>query len=201
VPVRKGDALLELNSPEKAELLSRWIEAKAESERAEATLRREESLLPHGATSAREVEEARATATFARAGLEAARLGLEGRGLDPEDRTGRHVVRAPRNGSVLSWSVRLGESVAAGTALGEFQSAAARLVRVELPLPGPPWTLGDRTEVRASDGTRWAARVVGLPAALGDEYAAPRLFASRSNRNRIPCPGSRSRCASRSRRG
>jgi cobalt-zinc-cadmium efflux system membrane fusion protein len=56
-----------------------------------------------------------------------------------------------------------------GRELGAFQVEAARLVVVELPLPGPAWALGDEAEVRASDGSRWRARVVGVPAALGEE--------------------------------
>jgi len=54
--VRSGAALLTINSPQQAELYSRWLVAKADVERAEATLAREDQLLAGGATSQQEVD-------------------------------------------------------------------------------------------------------------------------------------------------
>lgn len=168
-PVRAGAHLASWDSPEGAELLSRWLVAGAAAESAAANLAREDELFRKQATSKRELEEARRLDASARAELDAARLALDSRGLDPSDRSGRFTLRAPRDGSVLRWEVRPGESVEGGRALGEFQTSAARLVRAELPLPGPAWKLGDATEVRTSDGQHWSARVVGVPAVLDDD--------------------------------
>jgi cobalt-zinc-cadmium efflux system membrane fusion protein len=168
-PVPRGTVLLEIESPEQAELLSRWLVAKAEVERAESTLAREERLASAGATSQREVDDARREVSIARAESESARLGLEARGLTDSDPSGRFSLRAPASGAVVRWDVRNGQGVEAGQALGGFQIASARLVRVDLSLPGPEWHLGDETEVRSSDGRHWKARVAGVPSVLSDD--------------------------------
>ena len=168
-PVSRGAELLIIESPEQAELLSRWLSAAADAERAEAALAREQKLASAGATSQREVDDARREASVARAESESARLGLEARGLKVSDRSGHFTLRAPASGAVVRWEVRSGQGIAAGQELGVFQAAAARLVRVDLSLPGPTWRLGDETEVRSSDGRHWKARVVGVPSVLADD--------------------------------
>ena len=168
-PVAAGAALVTLASPELADLEARLLTASARRQRAESDLAREERLAAGNATSARELEEVRSEAAAARAEEGAARLGLASRGVAPGAASGRFVVKAPARGSVVEWKVRVGQGVAAGEELGSFQSGAASLVLLELPLPGPEWTLGDETDVRASDGRRWRARVTGLPALLGAE--------------------------------
>lgn len=166
-PVAAGARLATLASPEAADLEARWLTASARRGRADADLAREERLAEGNATSARELELARSEAAVARAEEEAARLGLASRGLSPGSAAGRFVVKAPAPGSVVEWRVRVGQGVSAGEELGSFQSGAASLVLIDLPLPGPGWALGDETDVRASDGRRWRARVTGLPALLG----------------------------------
>jgi cobalt-zinc-cadmium efflux system membrane fusion protein len=161
--------LLEIESPEQAELLSRSIVAKADVERADATLSREERLAAAGATSQREVEEARREASVTRAESESARLGLEARGFTDSDRSGRFTLRAPADGAVVRWNVRNGQGIEAAQELGRFQLSSARLVHLDLSLPGPKWHLGDDTEVRSSDGRHWKARVVGVPSVLSDD--------------------------------
>ncbi len=168
-PVEAGAPLVTLASPELADVEARWLTASARRQRADADLAREERLAAGNATSARELEEARSEAAVARAEEEAARLGLASRGVSPGAASGRFVVKAPARGAVVEWKVRVGQGVAAGEELGSFQSGAASLVLLELPLPGPEWKLGDETDVRASDGRRWRARVSGLPALLGTE--------------------------------
>jgi len=167
-PVAPGTPLARVASPELAELKSRLLAASARRVRADADLAREERLAAANATSARDVESARHEAAAARAEEEAARIGLEARGLTAASAS-TWVLRAPGRGSVVEWTVRVGQGVVAGEALGTFQSAAAALVLLELPLPGPAWSLGDETDVRSSDGRRWRARVVGLPAVLGGD--------------------------------
>ena len=166
-PVAAGTPLVSLASPELADLRARWLTASARRLRAEADLGREERLAAGNATSARELELSRNEAAAARAEEDAARIGLEARGVSPGSAPGPFVVKAPARGSVVEWKVRVGQGVAAGEALGTFQSAGASLVLLELPLPGPDWALGDETDVRASDGKRWRARVAGVPAVLG----------------------------------
>jgi len=166
-PVSAGTALARLASPELADLRARWLTASARRLRAEADLGREERLAAGNATSARELEFSRNEAAAARAEEDAARIGLEARGVSPGMAPGPFVVKAPARGSVVAWKVRVGQGVAAGEELGTFQSAGASLVLLELPLPGPEWALGDETDVRASDGKRWRARVAGVPAVLG----------------------------------
>jgi cobalt-zinc-cadmium efflux system membrane fusion protein len=167
--VSRGTVLLDIQSPEQAELLSRRLMASAEVERADAALAREEKLASAGATSQRELEEAQREASVARAESESARSGLEARGLTDADRSGRFTLRAPANGAVVRWNVHNGQGVEAGQELGSFQVASARLVRIDLTLPGPKWRLGDETEVRSSDGRRWKARVAGVPSVLSDD--------------------------------
>ena len=167
--VSRGAELLVIESPEQAELVSRWLKAAAEGERADAVLAREEKLLSAGATSQRDLEDARREASVARAEQESARLGLEARGLKDSDRSARFVLRAPAGGAVVRWSVRKGQGIEAGLELGTFQTASAGLVRLDLSLPGPKWSLGDETEARTSDGRHWNARVVGVPAVLADD--------------------------------
>lgn len=165
----RGTVLLEIESPEQAELLSRVKIAEADLARAEAARAREERLASAGATSASELESARREAEVARAESEAARLALATRGIGAGDRSGRVVVRAPADGAVVRWSVRSGQGVEARQDLGTFQAAAARLVRVDLTPPGPAWHPGDATDVRTSDGRRWGARVAAVPSALSPD--------------------------------
>lgn len=186
-PVRSGAVLLVVESPELADLVARRSVAVAETARAEAALAREEALLRDGATSASEVESARRDAGAARAEEEAARLALAARGVEPAHATARYVVTAPAAGSVVSWRVKRGEGIAAGATLGEFQGAAAGLARVEIPLPGPDWRIGDATEVRSSDGLRWPARIVSLPPRLDD--ATRRLTYRLALEGAPPIPG------------
>jgi len=167
--VKRGAVLLEIQSPEHAELISHAHIAAADLTRAEAALEREEKLAAAGATSQRELEDARREAAVARAAGESAHAGLSARGLSAADPPGRFVVRAPADGAVVKWNVRTGEGVAAGQELGRFQGQAARLVRLDLTPPGPGWRLGDDTEARASDGRRWKAKVVGVPVVLAED--------------------------------
>ena len=167
--VSRNAELLVIESPEQAELVSRWLKAAAEAERADSVLSREEKLSSAGATSQRDLEDAKREASVTEAEKESARLGLASRGLKNSDRSARFVLRAPASGSVVRWNVRKGQGIEAGLELGTFQTASAKLVRLDLSLPGPRWTLGDETEARTSDGRRWKARVVGVPAVLADD--------------------------------
>jgi cobalt-zinc-cadmium efflux system membrane fusion protein len=168
--VASGDPVVDLRSPELGDLYGALLAARARATRAEAELERERRLLQAAATAQRDVEAAIADAAVARADAEAARLALTARGVDPDEPSERVSVRAARQGTLESLTVALGEGVTAGAPLGRISAGAATRVRVELPLPGPAeWRPGVATEVRASDGRRWQARVEGMPAALDHE--------------------------------
>jgi cobalt-zinc-cadmium efflux system membrane fusion protein len=165
--VAKGAAVIELRSPELADVEARWQVARARAEKASREAEREQRLLKHDATSAREAEAASSEADVARVEEEAARAALVARGAEPGKSRPGVTVRAPRDGTLVGYSVALGENVAAGAKLATLVSPGAALVRVDLALPGPEtWAVGATTEVRRSDGKRWTARVEGIPPQL-----------------------------------
>lgn len=166
----RGAAVVELRSPELADLEARWRSAEARAERARRDADREQRLLERQATAAREAEAARAEATTAEAEATAARAALAARGVTPGDGGSSYLVRAPRAGTLATYSVALGESVDAGATLGSLVTPGATLVKVELPLPGPAaWSIGAESEARRSDGRRWTARVEGTPPRLAPD--------------------------------
>ncbi|HEX4845022.1 MAG TPA: efflux RND transporter periplasmic adaptor subunit, partial [Geothrix sp.] len=166
-PVRAGEGLLTLQSPELARLKADWLSARARRGRAESELAREQRLFEAQAGSRRELEAAHSEAATARAEEDAARLALEARGLNPEAAGAVMTVRAPKAGSVTAYRVQLGQGVEAGQELGSFQAAAASIARLELPQPAPEnWLPGAVTEVRKGNGQRWRARLESVPATL-----------------------------------
>ena len=168
--VAAGAAVIELESPELADLAAAYLSAKARATRALRDVERERALAKSGATSARELEAAEAESAVASAEEGGARLALAGRGVDPERAASTFIVRAPRGGIVERFDVSLGETVEAGRRLGTLVAPGAALVQVELPLPGPQsWPAGAVTEARRSDGRRWLATVEGTPPALSPQ--------------------------------
>lgn len=162
-----GAPVVELRSPELADLAARLLTARARRTRAESDLARERRLAAAAATSARELEAAEAEALVAAAEESGARLALEGRGVNPERPGTTFLVRATRGGTLARLDVALGESVEPGRRLGLLVAAGAALAQVEIPLPGPQgWLPGAPTEVRRADGRRWRAEVEGTPPAL-----------------------------------
>lgn len=165
--VAAGAPLAQIRSPELADLKAAWLTARARSTRAEADASRERRLLAGQATAQRDLEAAEADAAVARAEEEAARLALAARGIAPETAEATLLVNAPRSGTLSVWNVILGQGIEAGEELGRLLAGPATLARVELPLPVPEsWTPGASTEVRSSDGRRWAAAIAGVPMAL-----------------------------------
>ncbi len=162
-----GTALALIQSPELARLKAQWIASKAKSDRTQADLAREERLFQAGAGSRRDLENARSEAATANAEEEAARLGLEAVGLKPGDAGATFTLKAPANGSVVTWKVQRGQGVEAGQELGNFQAAQASIVRVELSNPGPTgWNPGTENEVRQANGRTWKARLESTPTTL-----------------------------------
>lgn len=188
--VSSGTVLLSIQSPELARLKADWLSARARRERTEAELAREQRLFQAQAGSRRELEVAGSEAATGRAEEDAARLALEARGLSPEAAGAVLSLRAPKGGSVTSYTVQLGQGVEAGQELGRFQTASAAIARLELPLPAPQdWKPGTLTEVRKSDGQRWQARLEGTPATLSADTR--RLsYRLRLLGTSLPLPGS-----------
>jgi cobalt-zinc-cadmium efflux system membrane fusion protein len=187
--VGAGTALLTLQSPELARLKADWLGSKARLQRAEAELAREQRLFEAQAGSRRELESARSEAATAQADEEASRLALEARGLRPESAGAAFTVKAPSAGSVVAYKVQLGQGVEAGQELGAYQSGAASLARLELPLPAPQdWAPGALTEARRADGQRWKARLEGTPSTLSGDTR--RLsYRLRLSGGPLPIPG------------
>jgi membrane fusion protein, heavy metal efflux system len=168
--VARGAALVEIRSPELADLKAAWLGARAQKLRAGRDLERERRLAAGAATSQRDVEAAEASAAVAEAQEAAARLALEARGVRPEAAGTTFVVSAPRSGTVSTFTVVLGQGIEAGQELGRLVAPGASRVQVELPLPAPEgWSPGVETEVRQADGRRWKARVEGVPPELSNE--------------------------------
>lgn len=162
--VARGATVVELTSPELADLVATWRSAGAERERAERELVRERRLLAGEATAPAAVEAAEADAAVAAAKEESARLALTGRGVSSGEAGALYRVRAQRSGVVSSLEVALGEAVESGRRLGTIVAPGAALARVELPQPGPTsWERGARSEARRADGHRWEAIVEGTP--------------------------------------
>ncbi|MDX1998239.1 MAG: efflux RND transporter periplasmic adaptor subunit [Thermoanaerobaculia bacterium] len=165
--VRRGQAVAELASAELADLAARHRSALAAEEQARREADRERQLFAANATSRREVEAAEAQLAAATSESQAARQSLAARGVSTDGFTGTLRLTAPAAGTIERWDISLGQGVEAGTPLATIRDRAATRVRVELSPPGPTvWTLGATTEVRRGDGTRWQARVEGLPAGL-----------------------------------
>lgn len=192
--VGRGAPLVEIRSPELADLKAAWLAAQARRVRDEKEADRERRLMAGQATSQRDLEAAEAEAGVARAEEEGARLAIAGRGLDPGTAGAVLTLRAQRAGTVIAFPVRLGQSVAAGEAVAEILTGPARLVKVELPLPAPEgWEPGAaspliESEARRGDGRRWAARLEGVPAALASDTR--RLaYRLRLSGDDLPLPG------------
>lgn len=187
--VASGTPLATLQSPELARLKADWLTSQARLEKAEAEMAREERLLVAGAGSQRDVDAARAELRTFGADREAARLALSARGLAPEEAGAIFTLRAPAAGSVVTWKGRIGQGVAAGQELGDFQSGAAALALMELAPPGPQgWGRGAVTEARAADGRKWRAVLEGVPSTLSADTRrlAYRLRLSGAT---LPLPG------------
>ncbi len=106
--VRKGDVLIELESPMYAELTSEYLEASSAVRLAQKTVGWQESLRAKAMTTEREYQETLSTLESARIRLQSARLALKAAGLSEAD-AGRAVarsavtmsIRAPFDGEVF----------------------------------------------------------------------------------------------------
>ena len=121
--VERGQAIVEVESPDADMAVSAWRQAEAAERQAEAALTKSEAdyqrardLLAHGAAAQKDVlaaqndrAQAQAALDTARAGREQSRRKLELLGLQPTVFNQRVMVRAPTNGTVLEVGVAPGE--------------------------------------------------------------------------------------------
>jgi cobalt-zinc-cadmium efflux system membrane fusion protein len=153
--VQRGDVLFELVPFQQPERDSRagserhLKEAQAKLTAATQRLQRLEQLLKEGATSARNVEEARADHTVAAAAVEAAQAEVTTLARLPLGSRGELAITAPFNGRVTAVRIASGQAVAAGAPLADVAQIGTLWVRV-------PVYAGDLAAVDA-----------GKPAAVG----------------------------------
>jgi cobalt-zinc-cadmium efflux system membrane fusion protein len=121
-PVRRGQILAELESPDIGAAQAAFLEAKAKLAAAQSNARRERDLATQRVSSDREREVAEAQAASEQAALDAARQRLESLGFKAGDIAnmggsagGRVAIRAPIDGVVIAREVTLGQAVQAAT--------------------------------------------------------------------------------------
>lgn len=107
--VQKGQALLELDSPDLVGAQTDYLRAKSALTQAERTLARQLDLRKAGIGAAREVEQAQTDRDVARSEMERATLRLKLLGIDPGALGRPLTVRAPISGRVVEYKVAPGE--------------------------------------------------------------------------------------------
>jgi membrane fusion protein, heavy metal efflux system len=114
-PVRRGQTLLELTSPELGRERAEYLSAAARLKLAEAALERKRSLAAEKIVPLREVQEAESAAGEARASLRASRAAIAAFGVEPpvDDGEGAtssaFALRSPITGSVIERSAVVGQ--------------------------------------------------------------------------------------------
>lgn len=107
--VQKGQALLELDSPDLVGAQTDYLRARSALAQADRTLARQLDLRKAGIGAAREVEQAQTDRDVARSEVERATLRLKLLGIDPGALGRPLTVRAPLSGRVVEYKVAPGE--------------------------------------------------------------------------------------------
>ena len=131
-PVKEGQVMARLVSPQLLELQRELAQAAAERERTQQALARDERLLAEGLIATSRVEASRAADRHAAATLTEKRGLLALTGARP-GRAGELALIAPMNGIVLAQSTRAGERVEPATTL--FHVARLDLLDLDIELP------------------------------------------------------------------
>jgi len=131
-PVKEGQVMARLVSPQLLELQRELAQAAAERERTQQALARDERLLAEGLIAASRVEGSRAADRHAAATMTEKRGLLALTGARP-GRAGELALIAPMNGIVLAQSTRAGERVEPATTL--FHVARLDLLDLDIELP------------------------------------------------------------------
>ncbi len=114
-PVRSGQALAELTSPELGRARAEYLSAEARVKLGDAALERKRGLLAEKIVPVREVQEAESAAAETRAALRSARAAIAAFGVPPpsDDADGAmsstFVLRSPVGGSVIERTAVLGQ--------------------------------------------------------------------------------------------
>jgi cobalt-zinc-cadmium efflux system membrane fusion protein len=114
-PVRSGQTLVELTSPELGRERAEYLSASARLRLAEAALERKRGLAVEKIVPLREVQEAESAAGEARAALRASRADIAAFGVEPPSDDGDgatssiFVLRSPVAGSVIERSAVIGQ--------------------------------------------------------------------------------------------
>jgi cobalt-zinc-cadmium efflux system membrane fusion protein len=114
-PVRAGQPLVELTSPELGRERAAYLSARARLDLAEAVLERKRGLAAERIVPLREVQEAESAVGEARAAVRASRAAMAAFGVDPPSGDGEgaasstFVLRSPVAGAVIERSVVLGQ--------------------------------------------------------------------------------------------
>jgi cobalt-zinc-cadmium efflux system membrane fusion protein len=110
-PVRSGQSLFEIYSPEAAEVQTEFISAKSALAQAERELRRKEALHERGISSLRELEEAQTAYEIAQSEKEGITQKMNITGLSLTSPGGPLVVKSPINGRIVALDVASGEFI------------------------------------------------------------------------------------------
>jgi len=130
--VKRGQALVVVQSAAAGEDRARLASAQASSQAAKAALSRRESL--QGIASQREVEEARRDVASTQAEVDAATAALRASGADPSASAGgRLVLISPFAGTVVARNAVAGRNVAGGDVLIEVADISTMWAELEIP--------------------------------------------------------------------
>jgi cobalt-zinc-cadmium efflux system membrane fusion protein len=118
--VKRGQPLADLQSTDLGKARAEYLNARARLDLAEQTLRRKKDLVSEQIVPLREVEEAEAAATSARADVRASAAGLSALGASTEDATTAgpgFLLRSPIAGTVIERKALQGQMTDPTTAL------------------------------------------------------------------------------------
>jgi cobalt-zinc-cadmium efflux system membrane fusion protein len=184
--VRAGDPLVVLASASVGEEQARLASAQARLATARSAASRADALVQDGLAPRKEAEEARRELAAAQAEHDAARGSLVAAGAAPGAAAGRHVLRAPLNGTVVSRDAVVGRTVSAGQVLMEVADLSRMWAELEVP---------EASAARVQPGQPVRVTLEGVPgAALEGKIArvSPRVDpASRTVRARVELPNPR----------
>ncbi len=139
--VKKGQALVTLNSTALAQAQAGYLKAKAEHNRSEQELARLQKLAQQKIVSQARLQQAESTYQTMHANLAAAKATLYSYGLNKHDISallkqeeyGLLTLRAPHEGTVVADHFRLGQHMAAGSRLMQVVDESHVWVEVKIP--------------------------------------------------------------------
>jgi membrane fusion protein, heavy metal efflux system len=164
-PVRRGQRLAELNSPELGRERAAYLSARSRLELAEASLERKRGLAAEKIVPLREVQEAESAAGEARAALRASRAAIAAFGVEPPSDDGEQAtssvfsLHAPVAGHVIERSAVVGQMLDPATPAYRIGNLTSLWLTVHA---------FERDAVRIRQGV--SARV-SFPALPGEDFA------------------------------